>query len=291
MSIFYTSDEALEEISAEKDRIETARANRLDCKKIFWSDGQTKIVKLLTDKPAAVYYDHSFDKGKERYVCTDKKNGCPICKEKKLKSFPGQKGIIGVRWVDAPEYRDEPQDEVLFVWDMPRAALEALTVAYNKYKGRLTNREWEITRSGNSYIFLPSDDKIELEDWEEALLDDMPDLTKLIVAPTEEEYRALGIRPSRGDVDRRSKKSTPSKRSESRKKEDSLGETSFADEEEEDEPPKTRKSKREEEEVEEKEPDFSPPFDLDPEEEEESEVEEEKPKKAAPARRKASDYL
>jgi len=191
MSIFSTGLEALESIQEEAKRIEERKPSNL---RVWFKPGEKKIFRMLLPAPI-VFYQHVFNKGRDRYVCTDHKNGCAICKA--LNDNPVQTGIMPVRYIDAPLYNDKPQNNRIFMWQMSHGVLKTMAILINKYGDKLVDKlTFEIERkkdnqNSKDYVFLPEMD--ELEEIDTTLIKEVKalDWSEEVKAPTEERIKAL----------------------------------------------------------------------------------------------------
>lgn len=192
-NLFFSGLEALQQIEHEKARQQANAASRKFLN-FFLSDGDQKTIRMLLPQPI-VYWAHVFDKGKDKYVCTDHKNGCPLCKSKALNSRPQQRGLMPVRWIDAPTYNDKEQDDILFLWDMNYPPLLAFAQAVSVLKkGDITSADYIVTRavSGTTsqYGFYRQDSE-PFSEKDHKVLSEIPDWSEIIVAPSQDQLNWL----------------------------------------------------------------------------------------------------
>jgi len=193
MSLFTTGLQALQSIEQESLRRKENEDGRKYLK-IWFKDGDSKVLRFLMPEPV-IYFAHVFDKGRVQYVCTDHKYGCKICKAKHLQSRPSQLGKIAVRYVDAPDYNDQPQNNRIFIWDMTYPSLKTFAVTVSKLKkGNMTDAYYDVVRTGTgsttSYQYFRQDPEPFTEE-EQELLTQLPNWEDVIKAPTEQELADL----------------------------------------------------------------------------------------------------
>jgi hypothetical protein len=193
MSLFTTGLQSLQAIEQEAIRRKESEDGRKYLK-VWFKDGDSKVFRFLMPEPV-IYFAHIFDKGRVQYVCTDHKYGCKICKAKHLQSRPSQLGKIAVRYVDAPDYNDQPQNNRIFIWDMTYPSLKNFAVTVSKLKkGNMTDAPYDVVRSGTgsttSYQYFRQDPESMTEE-EQQLLTELPNWEDIIKAPTAQELDDL----------------------------------------------------------------------------------------------------
>ncbi len=192
-SLFFSGLDALHEIEKEKARRQSEQAANKFLN-FYLQDGDQKLARMFLPQPI-IYWAHVFYVGnkQDKYVCTDHVNGCPLCKCKPLNSRPTQRGFMPVRWMDAPEYNEKPQDDRLFLWDMNYPPLIAFAQAVAVLKGGkdITSAPYIITRavSGNNSVYgFHRQDPEPFSELDQKVIAEIPKWEEIIIAPTQEQY-------------------------------------------------------------------------------------------------------
>ena len=190
-SLFSRGIQSFQDIEAENLRQAANKELRKLGPPFFFQDGEVKTLQFYYDAPI-IYWAHCWYKPTRAiYICTDHEAGCPICRSPELDSRPQQCGYMPVRWLDAPEYSNKPQNDILFNWDMRYSALAGMFLAQKMLKeGALNDSVYVVGRNGNTYAF-NRQSKYAMTEKDYELMKGIPKWEEVIKPPTKDELELL----------------------------------------------------------------------------------------------------